>query len=1564
MLTRWVLLAAAIVATPWPAEAQVGLPTNPVFVCFVDTSTAPPLIRAEGLAERLSDVVLSCSGGVAGTTGSISLSVSLSDISPNPWFNPYAIPNPANLTSRIIAPALSGTEAFLLIDDLAAPPAPGTNLIQGIVTGQNEVGFYNVPVVEPGPNATRKYRITNLRADARDFLSASIQASLSVAGTFFFPIDQPVVIAGLKARGAIFSLQTSSGVPAAGIGYQQPATPGAVSYNLVFTEGFAQSFRKRNTGTTLSNPAALTDQALPGKEYNTESGFYSSGLPAGLNTAGLATQGSRLVAQFKNVPAGVTLYVTVNPLPVSGAQGARLIAADANGAGAYAPVSDTATASAGGTSVGIAPVSIANGSGTATWEILDSDATAVEAFTFGVVVVYSGQPAGTTTITGGLGPLSTASMADSTSPVPRFADVSADTASCSTTPCLVVTPQAIQVAYQTGTAAPTPYQLQISASTGAALPFRAVASSSNPVGWLSVSASSATTPTALNITVNPTNVSPGVYGGTVVLSSPTQAFAPVTVNVYLTVTLGPSGYQPLACSVNSPVPPAARSEGQTELLGEYYLTCFGGTAQSTVKANVDVELTDPTGPTFTSHIVNGTAATEAILYDATSCGQNGALNPVQGILMNPRLIEFPNVTFTETGGPVVWPGCTAKFISNLRVDASPLRGTTLPPIHTTVRISGITAVSNPLENLDLIGAFVEDSLTYSMATAAGNSVSAMSFQQPAGENTALVASPGAPGGVVNYMVSFAEGYGSAFKSRTAPQAFGYPLTKIWVQNIVGQLYNSESGFYDPTLPSANGLSTAGLATQATRLMARITNIPPGVALYATVNLMSYMSGLGLTPIAQLVSTDVLGAGSYAPVSATTMASANGTMVGIAPLTVSGGTATAVWEVMQTNPNALEQYTFGLLAAYSSPRAGSAAVNASYAPLSTSAAADSSSPLPRFVQAGTEKAALYSPAPGVTLGGASVTFQRTAGSNVSQYSLSVGRSPGGSEYGYTVGPLTSFAAPGLPMDGRTVYVRLSSLIGGAWQYSDHTYIATGTLGTAPLLSITKTHTGNFVGGATGTYTIIVSNATSRSSTSGTVTVTDTAPAGLTLGSMSGTGWTCSGNTCSRTDALSGGSSYPAITVTAKVTSTFSSQLTNQATVSGGGSDPASTLDVTNLQGGCSYSAAIESSLQGGVSSAGATGWITVTAPDGCAWTATSNASWVTITSGGSGTGNGTLNFSVAMNPTTAGRAAFISVQGAPVSIFQPANQPPSINLAYGSTPVGTTEAFDFVVLNLEGWQELSVFNVLIQSALDGRNACYIAFVATGPNAGTLSLVDDAGDAGGPFSTMSLPGTGTVQNSQCSINGALSSVSTVDISLQLHLTITFSRAFVGNKIVYEAARDNAGNNTGWGAYATWNPPVTTPSGPAAISVYPSPDLNYTSSNGYRPSYVFTFNDTNGWLDIAVADILINDALDGRHACYLAFVPSGAGSGSLYLVDDAGDAGGPFQGMVLPGAGSIRNSQCAILGTDASVTTQGNTLQLTLPISFLQGFTGGHVVYLSARNTTQNSGWQPLGAILVPF
>ena len=298
---------------------------------------------------------------------------------------------------------------------------------------------------------------------------------------------------------------------------------------------------------------------------------------------------------------------------------------------------------------------------------------------------------------------------------------------------------------------------------------------------------------------------------------------------------------------------------------------------------------------------------------------------------------------------------------------------------------------------------------------------------------------------------------------------------------------------------------------------------------------------------------------------------------------------------------------------------------------------------------------------------------------------------------------------------------------------------------------------------------------------------------------------------------------------------------------------------------------------------------------------------------------------------------------------PLSVTPAPALVVPASGSASTQVFTFNFSDSGGWQALTVLDVLMNSVLDGRQACYVAIVPSGPNSGSVYLVDDQGDAGGPYSAMLLPGSQTVSNGQCTIAGAGSSVAAAGANLTLTLAITFAPGFAGNKVLYTSAQD-ARSNSGWQALGTWNIPGPPPAGPSVTGL--------TNAG----AYTFTFSDTNSWQDISVANVLIAGAIDGVGACYLAFVPATANSGSLYLVDDAGDAAGPYAGLALPGAGSISNSQCSISGSGSSVTAAGNTLTLTLAVTFSPTFAGNCIIYAAAVGHTQNSGWQAVGTVAV--
>ncbi len=125
-----------------------------------------------------------------------------------------------------------------------------------------------------------------------------------------------------------------------------------------------------------------------------------------------------------------------------------------------------------------------------------------------------------------------------------------------------------------------------------------------------------------------------------------------------------------------------------------------------------------------------------------------------------------------------------------------------------------------------------------------------------------------------------------------------------------------------------------------------------------------------------------------------------------------------------------------------------------------------------------------------------------------------------------------------------------------------------------LKVVKAGPATFSVGGTGAYTLTVNNTAGTQATSGTYTVTDTLPAGLTLSApASGTGWTCQttgafaagGNQVSCTNATViaiGGTNANAITVNVNVGAAAAPSVSNVATVSHPSEPPANTTDNTS------------------------------------------------------------------------------------------------------------------------------------------------------------------------------------------------------------------------------------------------------------------------------------------------------------------------------------------------------------------------------------------------------------------
>jgi len=474
---------------------------------FTCTSNAgvPPLVRSQGLTESVGDVVLNCTGGVPTplTTptatpvpqnnvqiflntnvtsrllaGSTTLSEALLMIDePTPAQQRVCTPGPCAIYGQAATPQAAGINY--------ASTAGIPNVYQGTQAAANSISWLGVPIDPPGSTGTRIIRITNIRANANQLgvsstlIPTQIVMFISVTGNSQVAINNPQQTVAYIQNGLTFSVfaktsTSTSGVP---VGLQQcvnnnsaqatdntSGTTISQTLNLSFKEAFATAFKIA----VLGGKATPTAQNAPGTSYNTESAFYSptwtaatscsgaatancytgSGATTGnLTNAGLADSGTKLIARFNNVPAGIVLYVSVsqNTGSSTGAA-ASLISTDAFGANGSLPnsiIAPTNTAGGGlaaGGTAGYAPVTLNNGTGAAVWEVSAANSQAIDTLNFNMFVSYVANPAanlpglGASTINGTFAPLSTVTTASS-GPIPRFADTSTATAGFNITAC-------------------------------------------------------------------------------------------------------------------------------------------------------------------------------------------------------------------------------------------------------------------------------------------------------------------------------------------------------------------------------------------------------------------------------------------------------------------------------------------------------------------------------------------------------------------------------------------------------------------------------------------------------------------------------------------------------------------------------------------------------------------------------------------------------------------------------------------------------------------------------------------------------------------------------------------------------------------------------------------------------------------------------------------------------------------------------------------------------------------------------------------------------------------------
>ncbi|MGA2211689.1 MAG: hypothetical protein ABSH31_00325 [Bryobacteraceae bacterium] len=467
------------------------------FICNA-TAGNPHIVRSEGVAELVGDLVLNCTGGVpttagntiqptnvqinlntnvtsrlTGTAGSVDSEAILSIDEPFPGPNgttgqtPFpttATPVPGATTTQLGCLA-DGLSSCLTVTSLGAGfgaagsynGSPGhPNIFQGILNGGfSQVNWQGVPIDAPGTTVTRIIRITNVRANASQLaggttsslIPITITELIGVSGSQTIIINNPLQTVALIERGLIGSINP----PAGPVSYQQcnslnlslldisAVGVSAGPIILSATEGFAASFKSVSYFGEIGT-AYYAEQDVLGYSYFTESGWIPydvSGLDQSGRVIGLADTGTEITFSLAGIQSGASLFVP-NEVFLVGPTGIF------TGGRAYLVTSLTSPYEYNPGSVsGTTQLTVTAGTAAATYVIFYPDPTIVESLNVPLSVAYqttsatvpaANAPGTYATAAINFAPLSTVGTATA-GPVPRFTQNYPAASAFAITPC-------------------------------------------------------------------------------------------------------------------------------------------------------------------------------------------------------------------------------------------------------------------------------------------------------------------------------------------------------------------------------------------------------------------------------------------------------------------------------------------------------------------------------------------------------------------------------------------------------------------------------------------------------------------------------------------------------------------------------------------------------------------------------------------------------------------------------------------------------------------------------------------------------------------------------------------------------------------------------------------------------------------------------------------------------------------------------------------------------------------------------------------------------------------------
>lgn len=411
--------------------------------------------------------------------------------------------------------------------------------------------------------------------------------------------------------------------------------------------------------------------------------------------------------------------------------------------------------------------------------------------------------------------------------------------------------------------------------------------------------------------------------------------AAVWATIALFVAMPAAAQSPFGCAVSISAEPL-RSESMAELLGDVVLDCKGGNPGQRTRLEVLVAATAPitsrdlpSAANLTLGLVDALllvddppAAKQIVCVPAageSSCPDSLNANIFQGRRIEDNALAFQSVSITAPGD-----GATRRLrIVNLRGDLTRTRNADDPEPQISVLVySNGRAILNATLQLDP----PRPSYKFSVRTDLDGEVAAT---KPALIITRSQLKPLRPDLSRSLLLKFTETTKHGFRRRN----FGttaFDATMLLSQDAPGIAYQTETGFYNSRFPETNGLNTAGKGDSGTRFRVILSGIPKGVGVWISARDVAAgtTNYLRDSPRALMTYADTSGPIEFNRVFPEPD--------GFSQVYVEGGTASATWEVVSADSNAIESLSFAvaLCALDGTPGLGSATVTAEMVPAAT------------------------------------------------------------------------------------------------------------------------------------------------------------------------------------------------------------------------------------------------------------------------------------------------------------------------------------------------------------------------------------------------------------------------------------------------------------------------------------------------------------------------------------------------------------------------------------------------------------------------------------------------------